>query len=126
MDITPLIPKTSQVIQSYGAEGFKVSGVSYSGGIVIYGEKTFDWTSGTLENLTISDFDFLNGLDDRPDVFLLGTGKQMRFIPRELKHQLSQKNIHIEPMDTGAACRTYNTLLADGRKVCACLLINDL
>ncbi len=126
MDITPLIPKTSQVIQSYGGEGFKVSGVSYSGSIIIYDDKTLDWSPRTLDTLTISDFDFLKEFTGKPDVFLLGTGKQMRFIPRDLKHQLTKINVYLEPMDTGAACRTYNTLLADGRKVCACLLINDL
>lgn len=126
MDITPLIPKSSQVIQAYGGDGFKVSGVHYSSAIVIYGDKTTEWSPRTLEELQISDFNFMDAFESKPDVILLGTGKQMRFIPKELKYQLTQKGIYAEPMDSGAACRTYNTLLADGRKVCACLLINDM
>ena len=56
------------------------------------------------------------------DVWLLGTGAQARFLPIELRKSLKSKGYHIESMDTGAACRTFNVLIAEGRRVSAALL----
>jgi uncharacterized protein len=58
-----------------------------------------------------------------PEVVLLGTGRQQRFPERSLMLSLIQAGIGLEVMDTASACRTYNLLMAEGRRVLAALII---
>ena len=60
--------------------------------------------------------------DNDVELVLLGCGVKMALPPKALKQALKDKGIALEPMDTGAACRTYNVLLADGRRLAAALL----
>lgn len=122
MDITPLIPKSSQVIQSYGDDGFKVSGEVFDTGVVITADQVLEWTAKPVAELKRADFSFLNSLD--VEVLLIGTGQSMVFIDKDLKALLLKEyGLTAEVMDTGAAARTYNVLLSEGRKVCAALLL---
>jgi uncharacterized protein len=57
-----------------------------------------------------------------PEVVLLGTGARQRFAHPRLTAALIARRIGVESMDTGAACRTYNILMTEGRKVLAALL----
>ena len=57
-----------------------------------------------------------------PEIVLLGTGAAQRFPHPRLSASLAARRIAVEAMDTGAACRTYNILMAEGRKVLAALL----
>ena len=59
----------------------------------------------------------------QPEIILLGTGKQLIFPNPELLPKIVAKNIGFEVMDTGAACRSYNLLIDEGRDVVACLLL---
>ena len=67
------------------------------------------------------DFKFLLALE--PEIVLLGTGATLRFPRPALSHCLTQAHIGLEVMDTAAACRTYNILVAEGRRVLAALLL---
>ena len=60
--------------------------------------------------------------DGNVQVLLLGCGPKLQMPPPDLRSALREKGIGIEPMDTGAACRTYNVLLAEGRAVAAALI----
>jgi len=123
MDVTPLIPEGRQIIQSYGASGFKVSGTLYKGAITVFPEKTREWPAATdLSHLNDNSFEDLVTVADQIDVVLLGTGARSEFFPPKLKNSLKEKGLIVEAMDTGAACRTYNVLMAEGRRVAAALL----
>lgn len=125
MDVTPLVRKGQQIIQVYAGGVFKISGESYNHAVFVTSEKTFPWDVGQyteLSQLQHEHFSFLIELAQGFDVFLLGTGKKIEFLNPMIKKSLRQKNIHIEVMDTGAACRTYNVLMAEGRRVGALLL----
>lgn len=124
MDVTPLIPQGQQIIQSYATGLFKVSGISYEGAIMVTPQDTQSW-QGAPDNLNDVSLDhfqslFLQAKDI--DVLLLGTGEKMQFVPPSLRQSLSAKGLPIDVMDTGAACRTYNVLMAEGRRVVALLL----
>ena len=122
MDITPLIPQSSKVIQAYGSDGFKVSNDVFDTGVVITSDQVFEWTAKPVTELKRTDFSFLNDLDI--EVLLIGTGQSMVFIDKDLKlFLLTEYGLTAEVMDTGAAARTYNILLSEGRKVCASLLL---
>ena len=73
-----------------------------------------------FEALSAEHFEAIAALD--PEVVLLGTGRVQRFPHPRLTTALSSRRIGIEAMDTGAACRTYNILMSEGRKVLAALI----
>ena len=84
------------------------------------GEK-FDWNCKRFEDLTESHFEML--ATSRPELVVFGSGARLRFAPPALQRTLMQHRIGIETMDTLAACRTYNILAGEGRRVMAALLI---
>ena len=79
------------------------------------------WTQNRFDALTEEDLKALISLGQ--EVVLLGTGSKLRFPPPHLLRPLASAGIGIEVMDVRAACRTYNILVAEERKVAAALLI---
>lgn len=87
------------------------------------GELIRDWQGGKIEELTEIDFEAL--IASEPEMILLGTGARPVFPPRELVFSLARRGIGLETMDTAAACRTFNILVADGRRLSAVFIVND-
>lgn len=117
MDVTPLVREGAQIIQSYADSGFKISGVRYQSAVLVTPEDVREWNVQSFDALSVADF---KGI--KADVVLFGTGAKMHFLLAELKQALSQEGLHLDVMDTAAACRTYNVLMAEGRDVIAALL----
>lgn len=84
------------------------------------GEK-FDWDCSRFEDLTEAHFARL--LESRPELVIFGSGTRLRFPPPAFLRSLMAARIGVETMDTIAACRTYNILAGEGRKVLAALLM---
>lgn len=124
MDVTPLVKKGQQIIQSYAGGVFKINGVTYQGPVYVFPEKTLIWNPQALQihSLVPTDFDLLVENSHQIDVFLLGCGAHIQFLPANLKSSLKSKGLSPDVMDTGAACRTYNVLMAEGRRVVCALL----
>lgn len=80
------------------------------------------WTSASVATLSATDMDKLLTLDT--GIILLGTGNRLRFPPPELLRPFARAGIGLEVMDLAAACRTYNILASEGRKVAAALLFD--
>lgn len=120
MDVTPLIPVGRQIVQQYRAGGFRISGKEYQGGVIIMPERTMLWP--VAGELSISSFDILKPYAQELDVVLLGTGAGQMFVPPALRQALKAQGLNVDVMDTGAACRTYNVLMAEGRRLAAALL----
>lgn len=89
--------------------------------IVLPGKIIEDWKIAGFEHLTATHFEFLASLE--PEIVLLGTGTRLRFPAPILTRSLITAQIGLEVMDTAAACRTYNILATEGRKVVAALLL---
>ena len=85
------------------------------------GEK-FDWQCASFEDLTEAHFMLL--AQTQPELVIFGSGSRIRFAPPAFLRGLMQQRIGIETMDTLAACRTYNVLAGEGRRVIAALLID--
>jgi uncharacterized protein len=79
------------------------------------------WAAGGFDRLEAADFDSLVAL--APEIVLLGTGATQRFPHPRLMRALTDAHIGYEVMNTPAACRTFNILAAEGRKVAAALLL---
>lgn len=84
------------------------------------GEK-FDWACSRFEDLT--EAHFLQLLEAKPELVIFGSGERLRFPPPAFLRGLMAARIGVETMDTIAACRTYNILASEGRKVLAALLM---
>jgi uncharacterized protein len=120
LDVTPLVPTDRQVIDSYSAEGFRVSGTLHKGAIIVLPDATRAWPVAGLDAVTIESLAPVLGAGAR--ILLLGCGKRMAPVPAALRQALREAGVVLDAMDTGAACRTYNVLLAEDRRVAAALL----
>jgi uncharacterized protein len=110
------------LFSGYGDGYVAVNGVRYESSLVVLPERIVDpWDAPTFEALTPVHFEFLSGLGVQ--VVLLGTGGCLRFPPPSLQKIVLQAGIGLETMDAMAACRTYNILAAEGRKVAAAILL---
>ena len=122
MDVTPLIKSGTQVIQGYTGGGFTVSGARHEGAVIVMPSGTQKWDAPrSFSDLTLQDFDRLIDQSSDIDVVLLGCGGTMAFLPADLRSALKEQGLSVDVMDTGAACRTYNVLVAEGRRVAAVL-----
>lgn len=125
MDVTPLIRADQQVIQSYANGIFRISGTLYEHAVFITPDTALFWDINNaphVNDLSLNHFAPMIAMASDIDVLLLGCGSEMAFLPAPLRHSLKQENLSVDIMDTGAACRTYNVLMAEGRRV-ACALM---
>jgi len=123
MDVTPLVKSGQHIIQSYAGGRFRVGGLVYEHSIIVTPEKTWRWGfSGGVDDLSVGDFETLCTKAQEIDVVLLGCGSRMRFLPPKLRTALKEQGLSVDIMATDAACRTYNVLMAEGRRVAAALL----
>jgi uncharacterized protein len=124
MDLTPLIPAGRQIVESYGSGRFRVSGRVFEGSILILTDRTAAWPVADIASMTL---DGLAAVAEAAragtiDLLLVGCGARMAPIPAQVRRALRDVGVVMEPMDTGAACRTYNVLMAEGRRVAAALI----
>jgi len=109
-------------INSYEAGLIKVNNQSYEKSLLISAESLhLQWQPGHVDDLDESHIDFI--LELKPEIILLGTGKQLKFPDQRLITRALTQGVGFEVMDTGAACRTYNVLSAEDRNVVAALII---
>ena len=122
MDITPPVAADRQLIQGYGDGGFRVSGVRYSGSIIVFPWETVPWPVVAGDKFTVEHFCAIRDAGNEVSVLLLGCGAKTSLIGTQLRAQVRAWGVVIEAMDTGAACRTYNVLLSEDRFVAAALI----
>lgn len=125
MDVTPLIPQGRQVIESYGDGGFTVTGEAYRGSILVLPDRTGAWPLTSIAELDLASLEPILAAEPPVEVLLIGCGAAMTFIDPDLREAARARGVALEPMDTGAACRTYNVLMAEDRRVAAALIAVD-
>jgi uncharacterized protein len=109
-------------ITSYGADYVAINLQRHEGSIIVMPESpVIQWPVTSFEALTPENFDAL--LELAPEVVVFGSGSRLRFPHPRLTARLTQQRIGVETMDFGAACRTYNILMSEGRRVAAALLL---
>lgn len=113
MDVTPLIRRDAKIIQSYQGGVFKISGETFAHSVLVMADRVVEWQG---------DFTMLQDLGI--EVLLFGTGeKQIWMTSSERRAIKDAHGFMVESMDNGAAARTYNALMAEGRQVAAVLMI---
>lgn len=107
----------------YGPGYVSVNGTRWETGVLVLGEHVERWEVAGFDALTEAQFAALARLPI--EILLLGTGPALRFPHPRLTQALRDAGIGLEAMDTPAACRTYNFLLDEGRRVGAALLVGS-
>lgn len=122
-DISSMMNAGVSLIQAYGDGGFRISNRRHEGSILLLpGLAVTPWAVGKISELTSKSLDPVLQLAEDVDILLLGCGTGLVPVKPDIKKKFSAEGIVIEPMDTGAACRTFNVLAAEERRVAAALI----
>ena len=123
MELTQQAPAGSlQIVESYGEAGFKVSGRRHPGSVLILPDATQSWPVDDVTNLSLPSLQPIIDAEPAIELLIIGCGARLALVPLTLREVLRTKSVGVETMDTGAACRTYNVLAGEGRRVAAALI----
>ena len=113
-----------QTITGYDENGVEINAIHYGHSLIVLPEQApVPWPPAKFEDLQAGHFEQIDAIS--PDVVIVGTGARQRFAHPKLFSMLTKRRIGIECMDSQAACRTYNILMAEGRKVALALIIEQ-
>ncbi len=121
LDITPVVPAGRQLIQGYGAGKFRIAGQVHEGSVLVFAERTVAWPVGEAADITLESLAEAVGASD-VDILIIGCGAAFEPPPKGLREGLKEEGVALEWMDTGAACRTFNVLLAEDRAAAVALI----
>jgi uncharacterized protein len=121
MEFTRIPAEGRQFIQAHREGGFTIAGVRHEGSVLVLPDRTLPWPVRELGAVTLDSLAPITGAA-AIDILVLGCGAAFGQPTAELRAALRARGIVIEPMDTRAACRTFNVLLAEDRRVAAALI----
>jgi uncharacterized protein len=113
-------PSALNTFTAYGEGYVMVNSQRHESNLIVLPEQLLPWNAQSFDALKEEDFQVL--LELNLEILLLGTGPRQRFPHPRLTRALATKRIGVEAMDLQAACRTYNILMAEERRVAAALL----
>jgi uncharacterized protein len=112
----------SYLIRSYAEGSVQVNETVYTQDLIVMPEEVIaPWPSAPVSELTPEHFDAVH--PHEPEIVLLGTGRRQTFPPARLLASLGRQGMGLEVMDTPAACRTFNVLMSEDRRVAAALMM---
>lgn len=120
MDLTPLIPKGRQIITGYGNGGFKIGQEWVEGSILMFADHHAAWDVSAATQMSLALLEPFLSLE--LDILLIGTGKNTVITDTAIRQAFKGRGISLDTMDTGAACRTFNVLTGEERRVAAALI----
>ncbi len=121
MEFVHLAQSGRQVIERHGAAGFRISGAVYLGPVLVFPDRTMAWEGAAPTEAALTPVI----ADGQIELLLLGLGRNGGPVAPALRLALKAHGITVEAMTTGAACRTYNVLIGEDRRVAAALLPGD-
>ncbi len=122
MKLHATVVPSSNTFNAYGDGYVEVNAVRFDRSIVVFPDRpVLDWPVASFETLSAESFRFI--ADQGPELVVFGSGSRLRFPHPRLLASLIDRGIGVETMDVHAACRTYNILMAEGRRVAAALLL---
>lgn len=122
MDISPRLAPGRAIVQGYGGGGFRIAGVRHVGAILVWGESVAPWPVAALSGAGLDSLAPILSSTPPVELILLGCGARVAPVGAALRRELSRRGVGVEAMDTGAACRTFNVLTGEDRRVAAALL----
>ena len=113
-----------QTVTAYDDDAVEFNAIRYTASLLVLPEMApVEWPVSGFDSLNEEHFAHIASFE--PDVVILGTGKRQRFVHPKLTGALISRRIGIECMDNQAACRTYNILMTEGRKVALALIFDN-
>ncbi|MCK5425804.1 MAG: Mth938-like domain-containing protein [Emcibacter sp.] len=122
MEFKEVTSQEETAISSYGDGGFRIGEQRSKGSILITPKGYYPWDVVDVASITLESLKIITDQAQDIDILLIGTGDNMAFLNKQLRASLEAATISVDIMATGAAARTYNILLAEGRKVSAALI----
>jgi uncharacterized protein len=111
-----------QTVTAYDECGVEINAIRFDTSLAVMPESApVAWPVPSFEALAVEHFAQIDAM--QPDVVILGTGARQRFVHPRLTAPLAARHVGVECMDNHAACRTYNILMGEGRKVTLALII---
>ena len=121
MKIERELPEGRNAFTAYGDGYVAVNGVRHERSVIVSGQALQEWAPRSVDALSAENLAAI--VDMRPEIVLIGSGAIFQFPDPAALAPLHAARIGVEVMDTRAACRTYNILLAEGRNVVAALIV---
>ncbi|MHC8509305.1 MAG: Mth938-like domain-containing protein [Rhodospirillales bacterium] len=122
LTVTPAVPGGKQTVDAYGDGGFRIAGARYEGSVIVFPDRTIAWDQTSAEGLGAQDLRAVTSVGGGAEILLLGCGAEFLPVPKGLRAGLKAHGLVLEWMDTPAACRTFNVLLAEDRRFAAALI----
>lgn len=113
-----------QPISGYGRGRFRLGGIEHEGSLLILPDGVYPWAVHDAGQISAEALQPVLACEPRLDFLILGTGTAQLFPDKDLRRAFAEAGIGLEAMDTGAAARTYNVLLAEERIFAAALIAN--
>lgn len=123
MDITRAAAAGRLLVQTYGAGGFKVAGARHQGSILLFPDRILPWPVAAMADVTAENLRPVADADPPVEVLIIGCGARHDRLAPSLREALG--NVAVDVMATGPACRTYNVLAGEDRRVAAALIAID-
>ncbi|HEY2135951.1 MAG TPA: MTH938/NDUFAF3 family protein [Xanthobacteraceae bacterium] len=121
---SPHLPRAAQ-IEAYGKGGFRFAGMSHRGSLLCLPDGIWPCPAATPQDISAASFALVFACEPPVGHCLVGAGRDPWFLPKELRAHFADRQIAVETMTTGAAVRTYNILVGEGRRVAALLIAVD-
>jgi uncharacterized protein len=122
MELTRIAPEGRQLIQAHREGGFTIAGVRHDGSVLVLPDRTLRWPVRELAAVTLDSLAPITAVATSVDILILGAGATFGQPGPDLRQALRAHGIVVEAMDTRAACRTFNVLLLEDRRVAAALI----
>ena len=110
-----------RLVTRYAADGLWIGAEHHTTSVIVTADAVRPWAARSVADLSTSDLGPI--LDLRPELILLATGAVQRFPPTPVLYHALAQQVGIEVMEIGGACRTYNVLVGDGRRVALAALL---
>lgn len=121
MDLTRQHPGDKVFVRAVGSAGVTVAGQTYTTAVILTPDSVHaDWPVDSTADISAQTLETVVGLD--PELVIIGTGAEQRFLEPDVMMVFHERGIGIEIMNTQAACRTFNLLVMEERRVVAAML----
>lgn len=121
MELTLQTNKSGIFIKNYENHKFYIDNKVFENSIIIKNESIAKWEITDIKTSTLNNYEEI--LAVKPEIIIIGTGEKIIIPDSQLIQKIHEKNIGIEFMKTESACKTYNLLISENRKVCAGLIL---
>ena len=125
MDITPALSADKLLVRSYGHGGFDINGQRFEGSLFLLLNAVQRWTCDASKGINYQSLNPITEASDAIDILLIGAGERTVLLDKKLRSDLASVGLQTDVMTTGAACRTYNVLAHEDRRVAAALISID-